>query len=152
MGNKKIPYTPERKDRVFMLMGRENLTQEQLADRMGIAQQRISELLKSGRISDYYLDKICSAFPNYLKVWLSGYGDPEIATKEDLAMKNFRDSRPREEDLTDLLFFMDEEPNDLLTQLIGNIKKLSPIHQISVLETLNKIVEPYTLIPEWENK
>ena len=148
MGNKAIRPHPERIERVNMLMNKENLSQTKLAEKTGIAQQRISSFLSTGKISDYYLEKIKTAFPEYLPEWLEGYGDPEIATKEDLARQKFNTLNPSEEDLTDYFHALDG--SDLLDQLTEKLKLIDPIRRMEVLELLNKIVEPYTLIPEWK--
>lgn len=149
MGNKTIKPQPQRQERVYELMNRENLSQKDLAEKMGIKhQQRVSEFLKSGKISDYYMEKIKTAFPNYLPEWLDGYGDPAIATKEDQAVHNWLSHEVPEEDLTN--YFNAVDSTELQNQLIEKLNLLDPVHRIEVLELLNRIVEPYTMIPEWE--
>lgn len=147
MGNKAIKPHPERLERVYKLMDKENLSQIKLGKKMGITQQRVSEFLRTGKISDYYMQKIKDAFPEYLPDWLDGYGDPEIATREDLARHNLYSHKPQETDLTDYFTALDTDTP--LKQLISKLDHIDPVHRVEVLELLNKIVEPYTMIPEW---
>ena len=147
MGNKAINPHPEKIERVIMLMNRENLSQTKLAKKMGISQQRVSEFLTSKKISSYYMDKIKAAFPEYISEWLDGYGDPEIATKEDLLRKKFDSYSPPATDLTD--FFAALDSTDLFDQLKEKLDRIDSAPRGEILLLLNRIVEPYLNIPEW---
>lgn len=72
-GRKTVPPSDLRADRIKELMRREKLSQEKLGEALHMAQQNISRILKSAKISEETIDCIVDAFPNYRKQWLLGY-------------------------------------------------------------------------------
>lgn len=80
-GRKTEPASDLRAERIRKLMEWEKLSQEKLGAKLGMAQQNISRILKSKKISENTISLIIEAFPNYRKQWLLGYDD--IPTVEE---------------------------------------------------------------------
>jgi transcriptional regulator with XRE-family HTH domain len=80
-GRKSIESSSIRYERVKTFMEREGLTQNAFAEKVGLSQQRVSNILKTKKISDYTIHLILEAFPDYREPWFFGYDS--FPTKQD---------------------------------------------------------------------
>lgn len=76
MSRPKTEINPIRAERVKTLIERENITQQQFADRIFQSQQNVSRILnQKSALTEETARAIVTAFPNYRIEWLLGYDD-----------------------------------------------------------------------------
>ena len=72
MSKRKIETSENRAANIQTIYKRENLTQTEFAESLGVSQQRISEILKKNTVSEYYIDLIAEKYPDYNINWIRG--------------------------------------------------------------------------------
>jgi transcriptional regulator with XRE-family HTH domain len=74
-GRKVVQPNPIRAARIRELIQKEKITITKLASDIGITQQRLSEVLKTGKVSEGYIALIIAEYPQYRAEWLLGLDD-----------------------------------------------------------------------------
>ena len=74
MSRSRTEINPERAERVKTLIERENITQQEFAERIYQSQQNVSRIINlKSALTEQTADAIIKAFPEYRKQWILGY-------------------------------------------------------------------------------
>ena len=96
MARKRIEKNPVRRARLIQLMEENDISQNELSRRTGIAQQNISRICSESdnlNLSETNAGAIVAAFPEYRIQWLLGYDN--FKTSAELVMSLISDGKER---------------------------------------------------------